>query len=159
RHRPLAPRDNPMKGTGHVTGKVSSPAWCRLLMLGAVLAAAALARAALAQTPGGGQPVIVNAVEVHGCRSISPEEVKNRLKTRPGQEYNPAVLEEDLRTLAATRWFSGFHPVQLKTEPNGRVTVHIIVEEHPNVVREVIYKNAHHFKPEELDKLTMIRRG
>jgi len=131
-------------------------------MLGSLLAVAAgtiTSATALAQAPGGGQPVIINAVEVHGCRTISPEEVKNRLKTRPGQEYNPAVLEDDLRTLAATRWFSGFHPVQLKTEPNGGVTVHIIVEEHPNVVREVIYKNAHHFKPDELDKLTMIRRG
>src|SRR5206468_692840 len=98
-------------------------------------------------------------VVIHGCRTISPEQVKAYLMTRPGREYSPAVVEDDLRKLAETKWFRTFHPVRLQTAPDGKVTVHFIVEEHPTVVREVVYKNAHHMKPDDLDKLTGIRRG
>ncbi|MCI0456475.1 MAG: outer membrane protein assembly factor BamA [Gemmataceae bacterium] len=147
-----------MTGTAHVTGKVPSPAWPRLLALGALLALAALfARSAWAQAPR--EQALVGDVVIHGCRTISPEQVKERMQTRTGRAYNAAVLEDDLRRLAETRWFRTFYPVRLETAPDGRVVVHLTVVEHPNVVREVVYKNANHARPDDLDKEIKIQRG
>jgi outer membrane protein insertion porin family len=143
-----------MKGTGRVITTGPSLAWRKLLVLGLLLAAGGLT--ARGQAP---EPVYVGDVVIHGCRTISPEQVKQFLKTRPGREYNSAVVEDDLRRLADTRWFRTFHPVRLQTGPDGRVTVHFIVEEHPSVVREVVYKNAHHARPDDLDGVTGIKRG
>ncbi len=146
-----------MKGTENVTGKVPPPAWRKLLVLGGLLmAAAVLAHTARAQAPQ--EQVQVADVVVHGCRTISPEEVKNRLRTHAGREYNPVTVQDDLNRLAETKWFRTFR-VHPQSTPDGRVIVHFIVEEHPSVVREVVYKNANHVKPEELDQITGVKKG
>jgi outer membrane protein assembly complex protein YaeT len=148
-----------MRGTDYAAGKVPSPAWHKLLALGGLLAlAAVLARAAGAQETAE-ETAIVAAVQVHGCRTISADQVLALLKTRPGREYNRNTVEDDLRRLADTKWFRSFQPVHLEKTSDGKVIVHIIVEEHPTVVREVIFKNAHHAKPEELENLTGVRKG
>jgi outer membrane protein assembly complex protein YaeT len=122
-----------------------------------LLAAALLARSASAQAPQ--QSALVGDVVIHGCRTISPEEVKQVMRTRANREYNPAVLEDDLRRLAEKRWFRTFYPVRLETAADGRLVVHLTVVEHPSVVREVVYKNANHARPDDLDEVTKIRRG
>ncbi|MCC6420188.1 MAG: outer membrane protein assembly factor BamA [Gemmataceae bacterium] len=147
-----------MSGTANVTDKVPSPAWYRLLVLaGLVAAAGLLASTAWAQAPQ--EPVLVGDVVVHGLRTISQDQVKAHLKTIPGREYNQAVLEDDIRRLAETRWFQRIHPVRFETLTDGRLNVHIVVEEPPTVVREVIYKNAHHAKPADLDEVSRVKRG
>jgi outer membrane protein assembly complex protein YaeT len=143
-----------MRGTDNVSGKVLSPARLKLVAVMAVLVGAALATRAWAQTPA---PVVSDVV-IHGCRITTPDQVKAHLRTRPGREYNPAIAQEDLNRLAETRWFRNFH-VRLENASDGRVIVHFVVEEHPSVVREVIFKNAHHAKPDDLEAETGIRRG
>jgi outer membrane protein assembly complex protein YaeT len=145
-----------MKGTDKASAAVGWAGWCKaLLVLGLLAAVLPLARPGLAQSPA--EPLFVSDVVIHGTRTISPEQVKAHLKTRAGREYSASVLEEDLRRLAETRWFKNYR-VHEQNSPQG-VVVHFHLEEHPSVVREVLYRNAHHVRPEVLDKITGIRRG
>ncbi len=148
-----------MRGTDYAAGTIPSPAWRKLLALGALLALVALLARAVGAQERPEETAIVAAVQIHGCRTITPDQVLALLKTRPGREYNRNVVEDDLRRLAEKNWFRSFQPVHLEKTPDGKVIVHIIVEEHPTVVREVIFKNAHHAKPEELENLTGVRKG
>src|SRR5262249_51795656 len=51
-------------------------------------------------------------------------------------------------------------PARLERTADGRVIVDIFVEEHPQVVREVIFKNANHAKTEDLEaEIPKIKRG
>src|SRR4051812_27240052 len=47
--------------------------------------------------PPASQKVIVSDVIIQGNRLISTEAIRNQMRTRPGQEYIPDVLQEDVR--------------------------------------------------------------
>lgn len=134
----------------------AKPLYLRWVALVSLLAVAFLAPFALGQTSDG---VIVEDVIIVGLRTLTPQQVKSRLRTVPGQPYSLANIQEDLRTLGEMRTFK---PPRVDTpfdQASRTVKVYFIVEEFPNVVREVLYKNAHHSRPEELDGIVNIKRG
>jgi outer membrane protein assembly complex protein YaeT len=148
-----------MTRTAGTIGSTAVAAWRNLFLIGALLlAVAATASLGLAQQTNG-ERLTVDDVLIIGLRSISTEQVKAQLRTVPGQPYNEAFIQEDLRRLGEMRTFK---PPRVETQmvPGAKsVKVFFIVEEYPNVVREVLYKNAHHAKTEELEAITGIKRG
>ena len=151
-----------MRRTNYAAGKGPSPGWRKLVVLAGLLALIALlTRAARAQDrPEDRDTLYVSAVKIHGLRTVSEDQVLPLLQTKAGKEYNVLTAKEDLSRLYQTRWFRSVQPVRLrKTDKDNQVIVDFIVEEHPNVVREIIYKNAHHAKPADLDGVTNIHRG
>jgi outer membrane protein assembly factor BamA len=48
---------------------------------------------------------------------------------------------------------------QILVENHNNVSIWFLVDEYPNVVREVGYKNAHHMTTDELEAITGLKRG
>jgi outer membrane protein insertion porin family len=147
-----------MTRTASTIGSVAVQAWSKVLLLAAVLLAAAFTtQFSLGQNTA--EATTVDDVIIVGLRTLSPQQVKAQLRTVPGQPYNPAIIAEDLRRLGEMKTFKTPH-VELQAVPGTKtVKVYFIVDEYPNVVREVIYKYAHHTRQEELEAITGIKRG
>jgi outer membrane protein insertion porin family len=146
-----------MRWTVGSNGSAQAPAWRMWLLVAGVLAAALTAQPSHAQTTG--DPEVVDDVIIVGLRTLSPQQIKAQLRTVPGQPYNPGIIQEDLRRLGEMRTFKPPR-VELQPVPGTKaVKVFFIVEEYPNVVREVLYKNAHHTRSEELEAITGVKRG
>ncbi len=145
---------------------------CAAVLLGAVTAGLAPCGAQPPPPPApvplsGAQPgagkvlvadVIVNISNGNGPPRMSVQQIQAMLKTRPGAEYSPEQVEEDTRTLYATRQYANIQ-VDRRAEPDGRVTVYFFVREFPGKVERVIYQGAQHLKDKDLEEITGIRAG
>lgn len=135
----------------------------RTLPLAAKILALALllALAALALPNGRGQeadmPQVADVIPMN-LRTVSADRVMTYIKTRPGTELSRARLQEDVIRLLDTKLFKDVRPV-IKDLPDGRVNVYFHLQELPNTVQEVIYKNAGHLKQKDLDEMTRVRKG
>ena len=113
---------------------------------------------ALAQAPAAKR--IVADVIPQGNHRVPSEKITGLLKTRPGDEFNQSVVEDDVRRLVETGWFTKFG-VQVRTEdtPDGKVLVTFAVIEPPNTIQEIVYLGAKHLKPADLDAVTGLKKG
>jgi outer membrane protein assembly factor BamA len=102
--------------------------------------------------------VVVSDVVVQGNRLVPTENIKVLLKTRVGAEYNPASLDEDIRTLNATRQFSRVG-ADVQEEGPGRVRVVFSVQDYAQTVEKVTYLGAKHIKDDDLNSVTEIHAG
>jgi outer membrane protein assembly factor BamA len=131
-------------------------------LLGVLLSAAV----GLAQGPGpeaGPQPaasakVLVADVIPQGNHTVSTQRIMSLIKTRPGAEYAKATVDDDLRRLYETKLFRN---VEARTAPadDGKVLVYFLIVEYPSTIQDIVYQGAKHFKPDELDTVTGLRRG
>jgi outer membrane protein assembly complex protein YaeT len=103
--------------------------------------------------------VLINISNTSGPPRMSVQQIQAMLKTRIGAEYSPETVEEDTRTLYATRQYGNIS-VDRRTEPDGRVTVYFFVREFPGKVERIIYNGARHLgKEKDLEELTGLRPG
>ncbi len=107
-----------------------------------------------------GTKLIVADVKVQGTHNVPPERVLNIAKTKPGGDYNQATIDEDVRTLYATRFFAHVD-VRLVEHPENRTLVDVwfVVAERPSMITDVVYNGAQHMKLEELKNITHLRKG
>ena len=128
---------------------------------GKVLALATLLFGAVWIGPGLGQsPVreIVGDVSVAGNRTIASDRILRFAHVRSGQDYSLAELQQDVARLAETRMFKSVTFRDERTS-DGRVNITFVVVEHPNVITEIIFKNAGHISEKELEGMTRMRKG
>ncbi len=128
--------------------------------------AAALALAVLAgsrgwlgaaDNPQGKQIAEINTA---GNRIRPTAQILNIMHSRAGKPYDQALIQEDVRRLQSTRWFTADGIRVLTTnESDGRVTVTILVTELSSAVQEVVYHGAQHLKDSELRTITGLRKG
>src|SRR5439155_10623275 len=85
------------------------------------------------------------------------QKIMSQIKTRPGGEYNPEVIDEDVRNLMATRQFANVRAI--RRDDGGKVIVYFLITEYPRTVREIKYNGAKHLKEDELNTLTGLRVG
>jgi outer membrane protein insertion porin family len=119
------------------------------------------ATAAPAQFTGGPQQPtdkVVADVVPRGNRYVPSEQIRNNVKTRAGQPYNPATVQEDVNRLLALRSFSNVL-VRFDMTPADQVIVYFDVTEYPTTIREIVYDGAKHLKDDELNTITGLRRG
>jgi outer membrane protein assembly complex protein YaeT len=113
----------------------------------------------LAQSPAA--RVMVHDVVPDGLHAVPAQQVMANIKTRPGQEYNQATVDEDVRTLYKTGQFAQVTVYTQKVNED-RVVVHFRFTEFPGVVQDIIYHGAKHLSPDELNTTvepTGLRKG
>ncbi len=143
-----------MKGTDGVT--VGSPAWLKMLAVaGFSLLAALTSLPVWGQAPA---KEMVAEVVVTGNRNIPTEKIMRFINTRAGNEYLQSTLQGDVIRLTESRMFKNVRPYDQRTG-DGRVRVVFEVQEYPNLIREIIYRNAHHISEKELAGMTRLRKG
>ncbi len=144
-----------MMGTDAMMRTVRAAA-CRGAVVAAGLLAALAARPALAQTSAGQETVM--DVKVVGNRNVSTDRVMREIHTRPGVKYTAQGVQDDINRLARTHLFKHLG-VRTQSTADGRVIVIFEVQEHPNLVREVVFKHAKHLSDDELKTMTRVRKG
>jgi outer membrane protein insertion porin family len=132
----------------------------RSWLLAFVIAAAAFGtplRATAEDSPVG--RTIDRIVPVHNKVHTS-EQIVGIMHSKAGKPYDEAVMQEDIRRLHGTKWFTpGSIQVHTQIGPDGKVTVFVSVTELMSTVQEVHYLGAQHLSPSELNNITGVRKG
>jgi outer membrane protein insertion porin family len=146
-----------MNGTKGAKNMMVSLVRMTILTLLAVTGFGMLAQHGDAQAPGG--RVIIANTYVLGTRNVPLEKVMNFILSKPNTEFSTARIQNDVSDLAASRLFKSIRPVRTEPTPDGRLNVYFEVVEHPNMVREVVYKHVKHVKVADLEGLSRVQRG
>ncbi|MSR31444.1 MAG: hypothetical protein EXR99_08065 [Gemmataceae bacterium] len=125
-----------------------------------VLAAwlAFMASTGQAQPQAGAPKSKVADVIVQGNRAIPTQSITGQISIRPGMDYKPSQVQDDVRKLMSSKQFSHVDP-RIEPLPDGRVNVFFLVREFPQVVQKVTYLGAKHLGEEELNQLTLVSKG
>ena len=97
---------------------------------------------------------IVTLVAVKNNKAISTETILSKLKTRAGDKFNQAVLNDDLKRLYATEYFTDVS-IDVEDFENG-VSVTFIVGEKP-VIEDIVFKGNKAFRAQRLKSLMKSR--
>jgi outer membrane protein insertion porin family len=146
-----------MKGMDGSARPTTRAAAARAILVLALLAAVALWFGPSLTRGQQGKELVADVTFV-GNKSVPTDKAMRYVHTRKNMEYSRASVQADLDRLAETHLFKN---IRARTEPtaDGRVLVFFDVQEHPKVVREIIYKHAKHLTEKELDNITGIRKG
>ncbi len=109
------------------------------------------------QAPPGGKVIIADVV-IQGNRHLTTQQIMAQLATKPGNEYEPHVVQDDVRKLMGTRQFAQVDP-RFEAMADGRVTIYFLIRDYPSVVQNVIYQGAKHLSDDELSSLTGVAKG
>jgi outer membrane protein assembly complex protein YaeT len=107
-----------------------------------------------------GTKLTVGTVKVQGLHNVPQDRVLNIAKTKAGGELTQATIDEDVRTLYATRLFAHVD-VRVVEDPENRTVVDVwfVVAERPATIQEVVYNGGVHLKLDELKNITHLRKG
>jgi outer membrane protein assembly complex protein YaeT len=108
-----------------------------------------------AQTPT--EPLVADVIPV-GNKLVSREKILNQMRTKPGNFFRLATLEDDQRTLYNS---GSFRDVRMRTQvgADGRVTVFVDVLEMPSLIKEVKYEGNRALKEDAMVGLTGLHIG
>ncbi len=143
-------RDRSMQATH----RVRRSSCCAAVLVGFLLGGPAARGQGMA--PSG--RLLVSDVIIQGNHAVSTERIKVLLKTRPGNEYSEAVIQEDLHTLFNTKQFSNVRADKIDDGP-GKVKVYFIVRDLPQTIERIKYEGAKHLSEEDLAGLTDLKVG
>ncbi len=93
------------------------------------------------------------SVQVRGSQRIEAQAVERELKSKPGEAYQPELVDQDLRAIFKMGYFSD---VRVETEkvPDGRRLVFNVTER--PFVKKIEFKGNKEFKDDELrDQVTL----
>jgi outer membrane protein insertion porin family len=143
----------PMMMTETTIRSITAIHWA-LVALGAFILATPFA---IAQ-PAGDSREIVADVLIVGNKCVTADSMMREVHTRAGDVFSTISVQDDINRLSKTHLFKHI-AVRTQSTENGHITVTFEVEEHANIVREIVFKHAKHTSDEELLALTRIRRG
>src|SRR5207244_2062873 len=86
--------------------------------------------------------LLVADVKVSGNRRVPTQTITAQLKTKPGVEYNPEAIQEDVRALLATRQFGNVQ-ARYVNRPDGKVDIFFVILDYPNVIEDLVFEGAH----------------
>ena len=88
-------------------------------------------------------------IEYIGPKTVAKSVILSNMRTTVGEVYSPSSVEEDVRNLYATGFFTN---LAIKDEPLGDgVRVNVVVEPKP-LVKEIVINGAHQIKEKRLRK-------
>src|SRR6266404_2058704 len=128
-----------------------SPKGPRILIPG-LLALLAAWSASLVWAQGGREAIVADVV-IKGNQTVPTEQILRYVFTKPGSEYSTATAQKDIDRLATSGLFQKPPRMTDANTPDGRVIVTFEVQEHPTVVRDVIFKHANHIPEKELEQM------
>jgi outer membrane protein assembly complex protein YaeT len=111
----------------------------------------------LAQNAAPPGKLLIADVVPEGNHQVPTQKIMSMIKTRPGAEYNPETIDEDVRRLMETRQFANVRAV--RSDDDGKVVIHFVINEYPRTIKEIKYNGNKHLKEDELNTLTGLRVG
>jgi len=80
-------------------------------------------------TPVISQEKTIKSIEFMGLNSLSPDEILSQMKMKVGEPYNRSDMQDDLKTIYETGYFSERMKAIPTNNDDGTITIKIIVEE------------------------------
>ena len=108
---------------------------------GFVLALTTFATLVLPATAAAPAPPIVS-VDVSGNVHVPADRILAVVRARPGQPYDPAVVQADLQSIFALGYFADQVPPLIRQRPNGIAITYRVIE-NPVITRVTFSGNAH----------------
>ena len=94
-----------------------------------------------------------------GNRVRTPDQIRQIMHSRAGVAYEEATVQEDVRRLHASKWFTpGGVQILTKNESDGRVSILVYVTELTSTIQDIQFQGAQH-GVSELKTLCGIRKG
>ncbi len=84
----------------------------------------------------------IKDIEIHGTNVIAPDVILTQIKQKKGQIYNRDVIQEDLRNIYQLGYFSEKMRAIPVNNPDGTITLKIILEENSPVTDFTIEGNT-----------------
>ncbi len=113
---------------------------------------------AVAQGPSPAGKVLVSDVIIQGNQRMTTEQIKVKLRTQVGKEYNPAALDDDVRDLYKLQQFKSINTFVVDDGP-GSVKIFFRISDLPSLVQKVTFLGAKHIKEDELRNITGVKAG
>ena len=95
-------------------------------------------------------------IRIVGNSTIPTAQIFNQLQTRIGRPFDPALVQRDVRKLAARGWFVDVQPTY-EQAPDGRIVIFKVIER--PVVRYVEYLGNYGLRTKKLAKETELKVG
>ena len=114
--------------------------------------------ATCAQAQNAPTKVMIEDVNSTGNLMFPTQRILNTIKCKAGTEFKQELLDEDVRTLVATKQFLDVQ-VQKQEVPGNKIRLYFLVKEYPSTIQEVVYIGNKHLKPDELETITGLRKG
>lgn len=99
---------------------------------------------------------IVKEVTLEGNRSVNKDLILSRVKTKAGSPFAQGDLDDDLKRLYATGYFTDVQ-VDVKDEYDGIVITFLLTEK--SMVKEIVFEGNKKFKEKRLKKLIKVNIG
>ncbi|MCM8783582.1 MAG: outer membrane protein assembly factor BamA [Candidatus Omnitrophica bacterium] len=95
------------------------------------------------------QPKVISSIQVLGNITVSSSTILSKIKSKVGQAFSQKELDEDLKRLYATGYFSDIR-IDLRETAEGLMVI-FNVKERP-VVESIVFEGNRIFKKERLEK-------
>jgi len=101
---------------------------------------------------------VIAEIKFQGNQSITPDQIRGHIKSRVGRPLDRSILEEDLRSLNGTKWFSDVR-IEYDNSPKGDGVVLIFVVAEMPMLREVQFIGLHKVKLKDVEETTNLKKG
>ncbi len=157
-NRPIEPREG--STAGPVSGVWQVDHRWRSIVVGTLIGLLILATGRDAQA---GKPRIlpegpVTEIRTQGNQSITPEQIKSHIKSRVGRPLDQAVLDDDLKALNGTKWFSEVQIVYEQSADGKGVVLIVIVAEMP-IIHVLEFIGIHKLKLKDIQEACDLKKG
>jgi len=100
---------------------------------------------------------VIGKITISGNKNISKEKIATQIKSRPGQTYYRASVNEDIKKIYSLGYFKNIE-AETKTLPTGELEVIYKVEEKP-LVKQLIIKGNRRIRKKKIEDALGIKEG
>ena len=140
----------------------SSRAWCSWAPIVGLALVLALTRPTLAGKPGSLPEGNIAEIKIEGNVSITSEQIRARIKSRAGRPIDSARVQEDLRSLEGTKWFSNVE-ILYDEAPDGKGIILVIRVVEMPILRDVqfigLIEGMGHVKRKDIEVAADLKKG
>jgi len=150
----------PTPGKAPAAGRAATRARC-LRWASLVLAASLLAlagRAVAAGRPGELPEGNIAEIKFQGNQSIPEDQIRGKIKSRAGRPLDRVTVEQDMKALLATKWFSDVRPVY-EPGPDGQGFVLTFQVDEMPVLRDVQFVGRDKIRLKDIEETTGLKKG
>ena len=101
---------------------------------------------------------LITEIKCQGNQTITETQIRGHIKSRVGRALDRTILDDDLRALNGTKWFSDVR-IDCDTSPKGDGVVLIIVVVEMPMLREVQFIGLHKVKLKDVEETTNLKKG
>jgi hypothetical protein len=101
---------------------------------------------------------LIADVNIIGYHRKPTQDILPPLRTLVGDIYNPALIQEDVRSLSARDEFANVQ-ARFKERPDGKIEILFMVTPIPSVIEDIEYRGRHALTASELNSVIVLKKG